>query len=100
MMAVSTARQPDVGVLSPRRVAVRSAPEPVVVGGAAADFGTSLTGGQSLSDVQELITSGTYRVKQLAQSYADFSPTWVTKDQATFVDWTADWTTFQNRWNT
>lgn len=73
--------------------------DPIVVPGGAANFGATLGGSPSVADLKDLIASGTYRVKQLGQKYADFAPTWVQKDSAAFVDWTNDWTKFQNRWN-
>jgi hypothetical protein len=73
--------------------------EPVVIDGAAANFGLTLSNQTSVADLQNSMVNWAIRMKGLAQAYADFSPTWVGRDSTAFVDWTSDWTRLQNRYN-
>jgi hypothetical protein len=74
--------------------------EPVVVSnGPEDDFGT--VGGQyTIAELQDLVNLWTYRMAQLTKAYADFSPAWVAKDSAAFIDWTNDWNVLQKRYAT
>jgi hypothetical protein len=70
--------------------------EPVVVAGGGDQFGT-LAGLITTGELQDAVNLWTYRMKQLAQAYADFSPAWVARDQAGYIAWTNDWTALQTR---
>lgn len=70
---------------------------PATMSAGAADFGT-VNGEQSVAELQDIMASWDYRMKQLAQAYADFSPAWSQRDRAAFVDWTNDWQQLQNRY--
>ena len=86
------------GARLPARAKVRSV-EPVVVNGGGAEFGLTLLNAPSIADLQNIMVNWDTRMKGLAQAYADFSPTWIARDQAAYVDWTNDWVNLQARYN-
>lgn len=59
----------------------------------------TVNGNHTAAELQDLVNAKTYEVGQVAQAYADYSPTWVAKDSGTFVDFTNDWSNFQARWD-
>jgi hypothetical protein len=65
---------------------------------AAVDIGATVAGVNSIADVQDLITLWDYRIQQLGNSFAEFGPTWVSKDPTTFADWSNDWANLQARY--
>ena len=71
--------------------------EPVVCSDGGDDFGT-IAGSYSVAELQDLIALWQYRMAQLAQSYADASPSWVQKDSKAFIEFTNDWNVLQNRY--
>lgn len=78
-----------------------SAPElePVVLLGGNAEFGLTLNNKQSVAELQDIMASWAFRMKQLGDSYAAFAPIWQTRDPIGFSDWTTDYAKLQNRYN-
>lgn len=80
------------------RTQARQRVEPVVVGGGAADFGLTLGNNQSVAELQNIMTSWAYRMKQLSDAYTAFAPTWQAKDSTAFTNWLADWIQLNTRY--
>ena len=72
--------------------------EPVVVHGGGDSFGT-VGGMPTIAELQDQMALWAYRMAQLTQAYANYSPTWVGRDANGFVAWTNDWTGLQARYN-
>jgi hypothetical protein len=86
--------------LSPRVRRMQMAVEPVVVNyGESDDFGTTINGLYTVAELQDIMSSWDYKMKQLGQAYANISPAWVARDSASYVAWTNDWNALQARYN-
>lgn len=86
--------------LSPRVRRMQMDLEPVVVNhGEADDFGTTINGLYTIAELQDIMASWAYRMQQLGQAYANISPAWVARDNASFIAWTNDWNALQARYN-
>lgn len=72
--------------------------DPIVVARGNADFGTTILGQQSISDLQDSLTSWDYRVKQMTSALKAFTPTWSAADPGGFADWSADYTAMMARY--
>jgi hypothetical protein len=59
----------------------------------------TVLGQQTVAELRDLLAAKDYTVRQIEQAYAEFAPSWSSRDAAAATQWKADWTAFRKRYD-
>lgn len=58
----------------------------------------TVAGVPSVAELRDLVAAKDFEMAAMTKSYADWSPAWVAKDPAGYIDYTNDWDALQKRY--